>query len=222
VYANAYFARLLEVLAEDFGALAAAIGADGMHDVATAYLWAGPPRRPSIRHAGDRLAAFLAEHPAAPPFRRRWPWCADLARLESSLLDAFDAEDAPLLEREALASTPPGDWAALRLQLAPCVRLLRLAWPVVEMREAYEREETPVPAPLAAQEQAALVWRRDEQVRFRALSPLEAGLLEAASSGEDFASLCAIAARALGESAAPAYAAERLGRWVDAGLLASK
>ncbi|HEX5066802.1 MAG TPA: putative DNA-binding domain-containing protein, partial [Myxococcota bacterium] len=147
VYANAYFARLLEVLTEDFGALAAGIGADGMNDVATAYLGACPPRRPSIRHAGDRLAAFLAEHPAALPFRRRWPWCADLARLETAILDAFDAEDAPLLAREALAATPPDDWAALRLRLAPCVRVLRLAWPVVEMREAHEREEAPALAP---------------------------------------------------------------------------
>jgi hypothetical protein len=220
VYANAYFARLLEVLTEDFGALAAALGADGMHDVVTAYLWACPPRRPSIRHAGDRLAAFLGEHPAALPFRRRWPWCADLARVETALCDAFDAADAPVLARETLAALEPARWPALVLRLAPCARVLRLDWPVLAMREAYEEEETPAAPPKAAQ-QAALVWRREEVVRFRALALLEAALLEAASRGSDFGFLCTLAADALGDDAAPAYAAERLGQWVDAGLLAA-
>ena len=219
VYANAYFARLLEVLTDDFGALAAAVGADGMNDVVTAYLLACPPRQPSIRCAGDHLAAFLAEHPAALPFRRRWPWCGDLARLEWALGEAFDAANVPLLAREALVALEVADWPALRLRLAPCVRVLRLGWPVLPLREAYEREQT-LPAPPAAPEaNAALVWRREEQVRFRALEPLEAALLEAASSGEDFGALCALAAASLGDTAAPAYAAERLAGWIESGLL---
>jgi hypothetical protein len=218
VYANAYFARLLEVLTDDFGALAASLGAGGTNDVVTAYLLACPPRHPSIRHAGDRLADFLAEHPAALPFRRRWPWCADLARLEWAVGEAFDAADAPPLEREALASLPPAAWSTLVLRMQPCVRVLRLAWPVLGMREAYEREETPA-APASPAMQALLVWRRDERVRFRALEPLEAALLDAASKGSDFGFLCAIAADALGDAAAPTYAAERLGAWVDEGLL---
>jgi len=220
IYANAYFARLLEVLTEDFGALAASTGADGMNDVVTAYLLACPPRRPSIRHAGERLSAFLAEHPAALPFRQRWPWCADLARLETSLGDAFDAGDAPLLTREALASLPPAEWPSLVLRVQPCVRVLRLAWPVLPLREAYERDAPPAAPPAAPSDSAALVWRRDEQVRFRALEALEASLLEAASRGEDFGSLCALAAQSLGDAEAPTYAAERLAGWIDVGLLA--
>lgn len=220
VYANAYFARLLEVLTEDFGALAASIGAGGIHDVATVYLLACPPRRPSIRHAGERLAAFLAEHPAALPFRLRWPWCADLARLETALGDAFDAADAPLLTREALASLPPSAWASLVLRVQPCVRVLRLGWPVLPLREAYERDAPPTAPPAAPSDNAALVWRRDEQVRFRALEPLEASLLEATLCGDDFGALCAIAAHSLGDAAAPAYAAERLASWIERGLLA--
>lgn len=219
VYANAYFARLLEVLTDDFGALAASLGAGGMNDVVTAYLLACPPRHPSIRHAGDRLADFLAAHPAALPFRRRWPWCADLARLEWAIGEAFDAADAPLLARDALASLPPASWSTLVLRVQPCVRVLRLAWPVLAMRAAYERDEALPPPPAAPEANAALVWRRDEQARFRACEPLEAALLEAASRGADFGSLCTLAADALGDAAAPAYAAARLGAWVDAGLL---
>lgn len=221
VYANAYFARILDVLTQDFGALAAALGREGMNDVATAYLLAHPSRHFSIRHVGARLAAYLADDPRAAPLRVRWPWCADLARLETALGDAFDAADVPLLSREALAALPPDAWPDLRLHFAPCVRLLRLAWPVRTLREAFERDATPPPLVTPAPE-TLLVWRRDESVRWRAILPLEAELLEAALAGAPFEALCATAAGALGEAAAPGYAAESLARWVHDALLAAQ
>jgi len=221
VYANAYFTRLHAVLCDDFGALAAAIGDAWMNDVVAAYLLAHPPRLASIRHAGAELPDFLTAHPAALPFRRRFPWCADLARLEHALGDAFDAADVPLRTRESLATLPPEAWTALLLPLAPCVRVLRLDWPVLALREAYEREETQ-PAPRAAPEaNAALVWRRDELVRFRPLEPLEAELLERADAGECFEALCEAAAREIGESDAPARAAQLLAGWIEAGVIAA-
>ena len=221
VYANAYFSRLAGVLADDFGALAAALGEAAMNDVLTAYLLHCPPRRPSIRPAGDRLAEFLTAHPAALPCRNRWPWCADLARLEQALADAFDAADAPPLAREALAALPPAEWPALRLRLAPCVRVLRLAWPVLPLREAYERD-APLPAPPSEPARnTLLVWRREEQVRWRSIEALEAELLEMTQAGECFETLCAAAAREVGNAAAPAHAAALLGLWVESGLLAT-
>ena len=221
VYANAYFARLHAVLCDDFGALAAAIGGDWMNDVVVAYLLACPPRRPSIRHAGEKLGDFLAAHPAALPFRRRFPWCADLARLEHALCDAFDAADASLRTRESLATLPPDAWPALHLPVAPCARVLRLEWPVLPLREAYERDETPPAPPAEPEAGAALVWRRDELVRFRPLEPLEALLLERAAAGDPFEALCAAAAREVGEADAPACTAQLLAGWIDAGLIAA-
>ena len=53
VYANAYFARIRDVLAESFPALQASLGAPLFHDLATAYLLSHPPSRPSIRRVGD-------------------------------------------------------------------------------------------------------------------------------------------------------------------------
>ena len=103
VYANAYFARIHECLARDFAALAAAIGEAGFHDLVTAYLIAHPSRHPSLRFIGAALPDYLADAPQAAPFRRRWPWAADLARLEWALGCAFDAADAPARYLDYLA-----------------------------------------------------------------------------------------------------------------------
>lgn len=219
IYAKACFERLHDALREDYGALAATMGAEAFHDLATAYLGVHPPRHPSLRFAGERLAAFLAEDAATAPFRRRFPWAPDLAALEWALVDAFDAPDAPVLGREALAALPPERWAGLRLALHPAAQRLPLRWPVPALRRAWQ-DERPLSPPEAPRPTPTLVWRRDERVRFRPLEPLEAELLAAAQSGEPFDALCARAAGALGEDDAPAYAAGRLAAWLDAGLVA--
>ena len=182
----------------------------------TAYLLVHPPRHPSLRFAGARLAGFLAA--AAAPFRRRWPWAADLARLEWALVDAFDARDAPPLTRERLARVPLAGWPELRLAFHASVRIMCLAWPVHVTRAGWERGEPP-PPPAGAGATWVCVWRRAERVRYRAVEPLEADVLEAAIAGAPFSALCTRAAQALGDDAAPAFVAERVGRWLGDELL---
>ncbi len=218
VYANAYFARIRDVLAECYPALRASLGAELFHDLATAYLISHPPRHPSIRRVGDELPAFLARGAGGAPFRRRAPFAADLAELERARLDAFDAADAPRLGREALGGVPTGRWAELRLGFAPSLRLLRLDWPVERLWAANERGE-PAPA-IALAGHATCVWRRDERVLHRSLEAPEDACLAAALAGERFGGLCESIAASRGVEAAPALAAGLLAGWLDAGLVA--
>jgi hypothetical protein len=111
VYANAYFARLHDCLAEDFGATARALGSDAFHDLVKTYLMIHPPQRPSLHHAGTHLAEHLATPPFAAIFARRCSYAADLARLEWAIARAFTAPDAPVLERAALAAVAPDEFA---------------------------------------------------------------------------------------------------------------
>jgi len=218
VYANAYFARIRDVLAECYPALRATLGAALFHDLATAYLISHPPRHPSIRRVGDELSGFLAQGAGGAPFRGRVPFAADLAELERARLDAFDAADAPALGREALARVPSERFAELRLGFAPSLRLLRLAWPVERLWAANERGE---PAPeIAPAEHAVCVWRRDERVLHRSLEAPEDACLVGALAGERFGELCQRIAASRGVEAAPALAAGLLAGWLDAGLVA--
>jgi len=209
------------VLARDFPTLAAALGADGFHDLATAYLCVHPPSRPSLRHAGASLAGFLAGDAAAVPFRRRWPFAADLARLEWALGCAFDAPDAPPLARAELEALAPERFEALALALHPSVRRLEVAFDVSALRAAFEAADedgTALSAP-AAGEATLLVWRCRERVRFRALDADEADLLGRLSRGATFGALCEAIAERHGHDEAPPRAAARLAAWLDDELL---
>jgi hypothetical protein len=219
VYANAYFHRIREALEVEYETLAEAIGPAAMNDLIAAYLIVYPSHNPSLRWAGARLPEFLDSHAAAEPFRCRWPWAADLASLEWARSLAFDAADAPVLERRDLSTLTPASWSELVLAFQPAMQLVRLAWPVHGLCEA--RAGRPLASPPTAPQPTALcVWRREEVVLQRALDPLEAELLDRAQRGGSFGALCEHAAQALGDDAAPAHAGTLLARWLDEGLLA--
>lgn len=157
VYANAYFFRIHDVLAEDYPSLRAVLGETDFHDLVTSYLAVHPSTHPSLRWIGGRLSGFLREHPAAAGVRARCPLAADLADLEWATEMVFDAADSRPATRDDLARLAPEAFDALPLRLRPSVRLLHLAWPVHELRAAWRREE-PLPE-VAPAETAVCVWR---------------------------------------------------------------
>jgi len=220
VYTYAWLARLKSALADDFPALAQALGEPAWGALVRAYLQARPPSRPSLRDAGASLPEFLAADPAAAEARRRAPFAPDLARFEWALVEAFDAADAPALARDALAGVAPERWAELRFAFPPALALLALAWPAERLRAAHDRGEEPPALPSEPEPTQVCVWRADERVFYRALDPLEAEALARARGGASFGELCEALADRIGEAEAPAHAAALLARWQSDGWLA--
>lgn len=215
VYGTAYRLRLLEALEIDFPALRATMGEAGFAGMGRAYIDACPSRHFSIRWFGRRLPQFLA---AAAPWRRR-PGLAAAATFEWTLGEAFDAEDAPRLERDTLAALPPAAWHELRLRLHPSVRLLELDRNAPAWWRAWRRGRKPLPPPAASPAPiACLIWRQDLSVHFRSVTAAEAAALHGIASGETFSRVCGRLCAHLGEDAVPAYAAERLAIWTAAGI----
>jgi hypothetical protein len=223
VYANAYFSRIRDVLAESYPTLARALGDDGFHDLVTSYLAVHPSQHPSLRWIGARLPEFLAAHDGVESVRARWPFAPDLAALEWASEAAFDAPDAPVAARGDLARLPAEAWETLPLRLHPSTSLLSLAWPVHELRRA-PREDPTLPK-IALSPTWICVWRRSEQVVHRVVDAAEARALALAASRDDseagvvFGALCEQIASELGEEQAPAYAAAWLARWTDDGMI---
>jgi len=89
VYTEMYWARLLDVLRDDFPRVAAVLGADRFTALAAAYLERHPSTDPSVRWVGANFADFLAEWGPVDDL----PFLADLARLEWTRLAVFDAAD---------------------------------------------------------------------------------------------------------------------------------
>jgi Putative DNA-binding domain len=218
IYREAYIARLVAALRDNYGVLPQVLGDDAFDVLGAAYLAAHPSQQPSIRWFGDRLPAFIAQRADLVPH----PAIADLAQMEWALRGAFDAADAVPIGAAALAGVSPDAWPGLVFDALPSVRLLPMAWAVEPLWRALQDQgdDPELPEP-REQAHTLLVWRPALQTRWRVLEPLAARLLQAALAGRPFAALCALAASEVGPTAAAATTATALRSWLDDGLFSA-
>lgn len=188
IYANAYFARLVECLRNEFPALSYALGEEGFDAFALAYLDARPSRSYTLNELGAGFSGFLRETRPADDGSTGdadWPeFLIDLATIERCYSEVFDGpgiEGAKSLAAEDLAGVAPEHWPDARLIPAPCLRTLALSFPVHEYVSAVRRDERPdfpVPGPTFL-----LITRRDWVLRRWPLRHDQYVLLSALAAG---------------------------------------
>lgn len=215
IYANAYEARLLESLDETYPVLHQVLGDEDFATLARLFIAAHPSVHRSIRWYGREVVHFLER---TEPFSGQ-PIFAELALLEWSLAEVFDAADADPLSRDALAHVAAEDWAALTFEFHPALSRLALRFNTAAVWHAMTRdEEPPEPAALPATS-LCLIWRRDLKSYFRTVPVPEATALQAALAGEDFAAICAALTGEIPETDIPLAAAQFLAGWLDTGII---
>ncbi len=149
--------------------------------------------------------------------RRRWPFIAELARLERAALEVFHAPDAAPLAAAAMRAVAPPDWPAVMLRTQPALEILDCAWKVDEVARAVEARRAwsePQQAPVSI-----LVWRQNFQVYYRELDQTEVAALRVARDGASFAAICEAAAGAAPQGDAVETIGGLLARWLADGLL---
>ncbi len=210
IYANMYFFRIRDALADDFPVVRATIGADAFHNFVTDYLLAHPSRSFSLRDVGSAVPQFARSH----PYTGTWPWLGDLAALEWSVVEAFDAADAPMLSAEQWAAYAAEELANRRLVWHPSLRVLACEYPVHQAWQRFQRDE-PLPT-LAPEETWIRVWRNQERVFVAAMTRDEATVLR---SHETLADAGEFLAATYGQSRATELLANWLVAWVQSGVL---
>lgn len=217
IYYDAYRLRLLEALASNYPVLRAWIGTEEFENIGITYLTAHPSRHFSIRWFGHQLAEFLA---ATPPWRDQphivemaaLEWALseafdaengtvmgveDMAGVPADAWPDMRLHFHPSAQRLDLRWNAPVIWKAVNQNLdveknSDSCRGETSAMPVAA---GEQRKDMPavadVPAPMETEyPQAWLVWRQDLKTWFRSLSVDEAWALDAARSGENFATIC--------------------------------
>ncbi len=202
VYADAYFARLIECMGEVFPMIRKFLGAETFDSFAFEYLQSIPSRSYTLHHLGRRFPSWLEdsrsraeEEAGVAPVEDGPDWpelLVDLARLEWAVYETFDGpgmEGEPALDAAALQTLPPDAWDSARLEPSPALSVLAFRFPVNEFYTALRRapeDETAVP-PDAASSWVALN-REDFVVHRYDLSEsahtLLAGLLKGHPLGE--------------------------------------
>jgi hypothetical protein len=182
IYYDAYRLRIIEVLSNVYPNLKQLLGDDLFEQSARAYIDVYPSTYRNMRWVGDKMALHLnntlPQHPIA----------AEMATFEWALGLAFDAEDAPVLQLQDLAIIPPEQWADLKFNFHPSMRLLWFNYNVVEVWQALDNEDAP-PAVMEAGSHC-LVWRHMSNSYFRLIDNAEWHALQFMCGGGSFAGMC--------------------------------
>ncbi|MEN8183539.1 MAG: DNA-binding domain-containing protein [Myxococcota bacterium] len=214
IYADMYFYRLRDCLAEDFPKVVARVGPVHWHNLVTDYLLAHPSTHFSLRELGRALPGFLERS----ELTKRFPALEGLARLEWARVDVFDETDAAPLTREDLLAQGAAAPASAAFALVPSTRLLRLDASVLPLWKSLEEQGVENGTPRAGEKTAGvLVWRKTFAIFHRSLEADEERCLWAlAAGGATLAELGELLATAQPPgAAAERAAAERLAALID-------
>jgi hypothetical protein len=190
IYANAYYARLLECLGEEFPVLRQTLGDETFNGFAFDYLQRYPSQSYTLSKLGENFADYLADTRPAEADEGdvpvSWPeFLIDLATLEWTFSQVFDGpgvEHETLLTSDRLQAIDAEQWPAARLEVVPCLKLLEMRFPVNAYYTAMRQSESPpIPEPRASW---VAITRREFIVRRHELNERQFALLSALTAGE--------------------------------------
>jgi hypothetical protein len=174
IYRSGYFIRIQSVLMEEYRALTRILGEEASAALFARYLRACPPRTHDLGDAGDRLADFLV----GDALTEQLSFLPDLARLERAVADCFIAEDCEVLQRTTLCSRTPAALAEMALCLLPGTRLLRSAWPLLDLWRCRAQDIADIDIRIEDRPEITLVYRHRWRVRVQPLHADTALLVE--------------------------------------------
>jgi hypothetical protein len=215
IYRNAYQVRLIDALHDTYPILHALLGDEMFVALGEAFVAAHPSVHRSIRWYGRELAEFLAH---CPPYEEQ-PILAEVALLEWTLAEVFDAPDAEPMSRAALSAIDSQAWVELGFTLHPSMRRLALKWNTVAVWKAMSADATPPAPDLGLAPVPWLLWRQNLQNYFRSMTDVETAALDAALRGRNFSQICDDLRAWLPDDEIPPAAATLVGNWADSGMI---
>jgi putative DNA-binding protein len=191
LYSQGYWFRILEAFDRDFRGLRTVVGKPRFERLARGYLTDCPPDSFDLDRLGNRLEAWLTDHPRYAHYRQRV--ALDMVRLEWAKIEAGNSGEHPRLRATDLAGLGAtlGEDPAIALQ--PHLRLLQLGYPVDELLMRIDESE-PDGAPKRRTRARRLrvpraravylaVHRQHSTVYFKSLEPEAFVLLRALQDG---------------------------------------
>ena len=193
IYRNNIASALVRSLEGLYPALVRLMGADFFARLARDYARAHPPEHGRLLEYGFDLPGFVAGYEAAG----RYPWFADVGRLEIAWHRAYVAVEAEALRAEELAGVPPSRMADLVLVPHPSCQRLASPYPVSDLwRIALGDEEPEGPVEMEGGAEWLLVIRPGAEVEVRTLEESGFALLDSLAAGGSlgaaFESACAV------------------------------
>jgi hypothetical protein len=215
IYREAYQARLLEALGNNYPCLKTYLGDEPFQKIGFDYLATHSSTFRSIRWFGDEFALYLSQHNSVSYY----PFLAELAEFEWKMTLTFDAKDSHLFTMEEMAIVPHDAWNDMVIIAHPSLQRMNFNWTVTTLWQNITNKES-LESPMKQSAPTPWVlWRRDYTNRFYAMSVDEAWAIDQVLSGATFGKLCEGLCSFIAEQDVGMRAASLLKSWIQSGLL---
>jgi hypothetical protein len=204
VYQGMYLLRMIEALEGDYPAVAHFLGAEEFADLVTRYSAAHPSTSFTFNRFGRHLPEFIRETRGI----RRKAFVADLARLELSVTEVFDAAASPAWPADAIAKIPQEAWEGAVFRPIAAFRLGAYGHPVNVYLQSVKEDDHDHPD-TGRKPSWVAVWRKSYEVWRLDLSEPAYAFLHDLTRGRSFGKAVAASARRLQGSAG-----DQLFRWL--------
>ncbi len=182
IYAEGYFARILEALESDYKRVKELVGEYGFQKLIADYLKRHPSRYKNIGEIGRELPNFISTHEMSREFKS----LKVVSDLEWNATECFYSDDGNEFDPSAFLSLKECDWPRLKIVFSRSIRILSSRLPLVEIWN----ERLP-PVKFAGidggSEQFYLMSCVEGVVTVRSASPNEAVAIESFRRGETLA-----------------------------------
>jgi hypothetical protein len=217
IYAEAYFSRLLESLGSDFSRLRHLMGDLDFQLLISEYLKAYPSKNFNVGEVGLNLPEFLNR-------KNSDPCLIELAAFETQLIKTFYSIDKPGLNPQAFDSLSDDEWTILKLEIDPSVKILNSFWPLIDFWNLIDQSPVSKFRKMNT-ETPFLIWRKNYQVQFRQITPLEGEALSQLQAGLSLSDTLEIVAQKFSTMATPdelsAQVMQCFSRWLTDGVISN-
>jgi hypothetical protein len=207
IYAEAYFARISDSLAEDFSSVKRLVGEEGFLQLVSDYLKEYPSRFENLAEVGYAFSNFLSLHEVSEFI----PYIADLANLEWLLIESFYAPDGELLNWETVREISPETWKNARFNLNPSVRLMHSSWSVDRF---WSKEENQI----QKQSRKIMIFRKEGNVAVSSILDFEFQALQKITSNHSLIEIC-MALEDTAEEISLEQIERRFSEWLQDGII---
>lgn len=208
IYREQFWLRHTASLLEDFPGVAGILGQTDWQRLSEEYLTQYPCRSFNLRDLGNHFAEHVAQQDWLP----HQHLCRDMARLEWCYVEIFDATESPALDGAKLASLSEEQWQTATFAFSPTLRLLRVDYPVVELRQALRNEsDSAVPIPATDPHHLLLYRGKDLATHHERVPAAAFALLQRLLRGETLSAACEQVVHA--DPSSTALLEDEIGAW---------
>jgi hypothetical protein len=209
IYASGYRARLKEAISTDYERLHQYLGDEQFEQLMDRYIDIYNSSHPSLRYYSQHMIELLTSE---KPYTEI-PVLTEIANIEQSFNDSFDAANCTTVDIAELAQVRADDWPVLKFEFHTSLRVLSFEYNSFPIWKELSEEQTP--PELVNDASTWVVWRKELVSRYRTLESAEARALELALAGANFSEICEELLDFFDEQTTPSKAITFLQSWIN-------